>query len=117
MRKKRPCELLDVQHLLGNKWTVPLLFEVPEEGISFNELRKRTHQRINPTLLSSTLQRLASHNILEIRDGDKKVYSLSVSGIELVGILGRLRLWGEKQGLSPQKGCAEQSCMECGHFI
>tara|TARA_Y100000310_G_scaffold7919_1_gene8598 strand:- start:288 stop:641 length:354 start_codon:yes stop_codon:yes gene_type:complete len=117
MPKKEFCRLLGLQYLLGNKWTFPLLFEIKNRCTNFNELRKRTQGKINPTLLSQTLKQLQDLGIIEVNEEDKRCYQATEVGNELLTILTQLRSWGEKRGYCPGKACIKQSCMTCGHFI
>ena len=117
MSKKKFCKLLELQYLLGNKWTFPLLFEIRNSCTNFNELRKKTQGKINPTLLSQTLKQLQELEIIEVNLENKRCYQTTSTGEELLIILSELRVWGEKRGLCPGKNCIKKSCMTCGHFI
>ena len=117
MPKKKHCELLALYSLLGNKWTLPLLFELGREPLSFNDLRKRTKNMINTTLLSQTLQELQRYKVLLIEEKERRVYSLSAEGVALLRMLSNLKHWAERNTLCVGEQCIDKSCMECGYFI
>ena len=117
MQKSSPCELLEIQHLLGGKWSFPLLLEFDKSKLTFNDLKGKTNNKINTTLLSKVIKDLLKHNVIEIKESDKKYYSLTSSGKKLIKILKDLKKWAESQGIDVGVDCVNRSCFECGKFI
>ena len=109
------CPLLSLQRLLGKKWTLPLFFELGNSPCSFNYLKKRTNNEINPSLLSQTLKDLERFEVISKVTNDKVYYKLTKRGQELVEVLKSLKDWGEKYGLA-KEDCRCKSCMTCCLF-
>ena len=117
MTGQYPCQLLHLNHLLGKKWTLPLLFLFEKASLSFNQLKKQTHNKINATLLSETLKQLETHRIIAKNANGTTHYDLTPQGRSLLTILTSLKAWAQKNDYLVGKDCAQKSCMDCGYFI
>ena len=78
--------LLDV---LGQRWTLRILWELRDGRVSFRELRERCEQ-VSPSLLN---QRLKTLRELGLVDHDGSGYGLTRRGVELGGQLNALDRW------------------------
>lgn len=81
--------LLDV---LGQRWTLRLLWELREGPLPFRELQRRC-EGVSPTLLSRRLKDLLGLQILERQEAG---YGLSRAGQELGEQLVGLDQWAKK---------------------
>ena len=112
------CDYLLLLQLLGTKWGTPLLLELRFGKKTFNEILRNTKQEINKTLLSSTLQSFRNYGIISVSyHNEKKVYSLTDKGFELLEILNLLKNWSSRQNLCIGENCVHESCMKCGFFL
>ena len=111
------CQWLGLQGLLGKKWSLPLLLELKNGEISFNQLRKKTSNRINPTLLSSVLKQLIRLNIVQKEIKGNSFYKLTTAGSDLVHILMLMKDWAKEHHLVIKDDCKNKSCLECEFFI
>lgn len=111
------CQLLELQYLLGKKWTLPILVDFREGNKSFNEIKKSAKNIVNSTLLSKMLKELVNYNILKKVENGKLRYELTEEGKEFVDILVQLKEWAGKNGFAVNSNCKDHSCLECGYFI
>lgn len=81
--------LLDV---LGQRWTLRILWELREDRCTFRDLRQRCGD-VSPTVLNRRLKELRELGIL---DHDGRGYGLTGSGRELGAHLMELGRWSER---------------------
>lgn len=123
--EKKRCQLLELHQLLGRKWTVPLLGEMEQGPHSFNQLKRKTANQINTTLLSRTLQDLIKHNVITTRKKEKGSkeegrsfhYELTTAGQELVPLLCSWKEWAKRNKFALPENCSVSGCLNCGHFL
>lgn len=115
----KACSFLDIQHLLGSKWSLPILFEFQKfvgGKATFNQIRNRAKGKINPTLLSNTLKSFENFGLVEKFDASKIYYSLTNSGLEIVNKFELLRGWCAKSNYV-ESNCKGRSCLSCPAFF
>jgi DNA-binding HxlR family transcriptional regulator len=106
------CQLIKLYGLLGKKWSAPLLHNLSEAPISFNELRRMTHQKINPTLLSRRLQDFVRFRIARKTTADGRiVYTLTREGVELKRLLHEIKRWSIHANYALPAVCARGECL------
>ena len=93
------CPLVYSMEIIGTKWKVPILwFLTREEGLHYNELKRRVHGITN-TMLTKCLRELEGDLILERRSlgtvPPSVTYHLTPIGKQLLPSLEQLSLWGE----------------------
>ena len=77
--------------VLGEKWTLRILWELESEPLNFRGLRERC-ENVSPTLLN---KRLKSLRELKLVQHDEQGYSLTQEGKGLGKHLLKLNLWAE----------------------
>ena len=117
LKENNPCQILDLQYFLGRKWTIPLLLELKNNNVTFNQLKKRTNKTINSSLLSLTLKELIKFNIIQRINSEKIYYQLTDNGQELVDIFIQVKEWTVKNHINAKEQCTKFSCMECNYFL
>lgn len=110
-KKGIECELMDVYVILGKKWTIPLLHNITDEPISFNELKKISNNLISPILLSTRLKELVKFNIIQrkIIKG-KVIYVLTEEGKGLKRLMHKLKKWAITSKYKLPKDCNVKQC-------
>lgn len=78
--------------VLGERWTLKILWELKDERLNFRELRARCED-VSPTILN---RRLKSLRKLELADHDKRGYGLTKWGGELGTHLLKLSHWADR---------------------
>jgi DNA-binding HxlR family transcriptional regulator len=78
--------------LLGQRWTMRILWELRHGIIGFRALRDASGG-LSPTLLNGRLKELASAGLVA---GGEEGYGLTPLGVELLGALAPLLVWSEK---------------------
>lgn len=81
--------LLDV---LGQRWTLRILWELRERRLNFRDLRSHCDQ-LSPTLLNRRLRTLRELQLIDHRDGEG--YGHTALGAELSRQLLGLQTWAE----------------------
>ena len=76
---------------LGDKWTLVVVRHLLLAPCGFQELRRRTG--IAPRVLSARLRRLQEDGLVAREDGERGVYSASVSAHDLAGVISALSRW------------------------
>ena len=83
--------------VIGNKWTIPILWALCSEPKGFNQLEREV-QGVSPRILSERLKEMAANNLVE-----KTVfpttpptvqYALTAKGRSLKPIIAQLDEWG-----------------------
>lgn len=95
------CPIIYTLSLIGQKWKVPILWHISQEGpLRYNELFKRMHG-VSGTMLSASLKELCDYGLLEktVKDGSviETFYSFTEDGADLVPILESLFDWGNNK--------------------
>ncbi len=110
------CALLEIQHVLGKKWTILILQELyHNEKRNFNQLSGRLKHATN-RVLSMRLQELETDGLLQkkiIREIPRAVeYQLTEKGTGVMQIFDGMKKWGTEGKLVPRM-CSKTNCMEC----
>lgn len=110
------CALLEIQHVLGKKWTILILQELyHNEKKNFNQLSARLKRATN-RVLSMRLQELEVDGLIHkkiLREVPLAVeYSLTEKGTGVMQIFDGMKKWGTAQNLVPET-CRKTNCIEC----
>lgn len=84
--------------ILGNKWTALLLRDLTEGPKRFCDF-ERSNPGLNPRTLTSRLDELQDHRIIETVNAEGtcyKAYQLTDKGYDLLPILKKMAEWGER---------------------
>src|SRR6185369_1590172 len=95
--KKTTC-VVNTTYVLGDKWSLCLIFALMQKPMRFNQLQESLNN-INPRTLSQRLTKLETMDIvLKVvsQNPPHTKYSLTKKGHELVPILRSMIKWGEK---------------------
>ncbi|WP_327149327.1 winged helix-turn-helix transcriptional regulator [Nocardia sp. NBC_01329] len=87
------ASVLAVIDLLGQRWTLRVLWELEPGPLGFLELRRRMGN-CSSSMLSNRLQQLQGAGLLE-KHGPKGSYELTVAGVRLGEALQPLWNWSE----------------------
>ena len=95
------CPVLYTMSILGQRWKLPILWHLADEGtLRYNEL-KRGIPLITNIMLTQSLRELEKSCLVERRKYDsippKVEYSLSERGRTLIPILRQIHEWGRDQ--------------------
>lgn len=104
------CELIELYRFLGKRWTVEILHNINEQGVSFNELKKKSNALISPILLSNRLKTLVKFKIIKKTKVEKTKYFLTRQGTELKEIMHTLKAWSIKADFSLPDICKDGKC-------
>jgi len=105
------CDFLELQHLLGNKYTLPILFQLKKDKLRFNQIKKITKERINNTLLIKTLKGLKRFNLVEKTDENKIIYyQITENGEKIISNISML-----VEHIDNPKKC-NFNCFDCDSF-
>lgn len=102
------CPIALASHLIGDKWIPIIIRDIALfDRRTFNEILRNNSENISRGSLSSRLQRLMHLKMLEVTDDDthsqKKVYSLTPSGIGFVPVIFKMASWtAEFRNPSPE---------------
>lgn len=122
MGSKRPeCTTLYLLHVLGKRWTIPVIESIIAEGgkTTFNSMLQSS-PGITPRGLSEILKGLSDTGIIRKSESRKEGivhtrYHLTKSGASLEEIIKSLKTFGSKvYGNSPL--CKDRKCAECSLF-
>ncbi|AIQ47349.1 transcriptional regulator [Paenibacillus sp. FSL R7-0273] len=94
------CPATFAFQVIGGKWNLPILACLSEEeGIRYNELKRRLNG-ITGTTLTNCLKELIDNGIVHRQQYNeippRVEYSLTPSGMELVPLIQSIVAWGEK---------------------
>jgi DNA-binding HxlR family transcriptional regulator len=78
--------------LLGRRWSLRVIWELREGGLSFRTLQKRC-DGVSPTVLNTRLAELREAGVLAQREGDG--YWLTREGAGLLAALAPLDAWAK----------------------
>lgn len=95
------CPVLYSMSILGQRWKLPILWHLADEGtLRYNEL-KRGIPLITNIMLTQSLRELEKSFLIERRNYDsippKVEYSLTERGKSLIPILKQIHEWGRDQ--------------------
>lgn len=111
------CRTLALMHILGKKWSVPILeifFSAKHSETRFNAIRSRTG--ITPKNLSEILDDLREADIIErVGKQEYEGYALTRKGVALQGFVNSAKQLGvHLYGIDPE--CTMRRCNECDIF-
>ncbi len=88
------CQLIEFYHLIGLRWTIPILYHIHKKPLTFGSLYNLCSKEINQSLLSGRLKKMIQLKIIRKEKIQKKdYYALTEHGKDLVKILYQLRTW------------------------
>ena len=95
------CPVLYTMSILGQRWKLPILWHLADEGtLRYNEL-KRGIPLITNIMLTQSLRELERSYLVERKNYDsippRVEYSLSKRGETLIPILKQIHEWGKDQ--------------------
>lgn len=95
------CPIVYALSVIGQKWKIPILWHLAEEGtLRYNEL-KRGVSGITNIMLTKSLQELEGHGLVHRKQYDsvppKVEYSLTEHGKTLIPLLREFDTWGRLQ--------------------
>lgn len=95
------CPVLFAVSILGQRWKLPILWHLADEGtLRYNEL-KRGIPLITNIMLTQSLRELERSRLVERRNYDTipphVEYALSERGKTLIPLLRQLHAWGREQ--------------------
>ena len=95
------CPIVYALSIIGQKWKIPILWHLAEEGtLRYNELKRGVHGITN-MMLTKSLQELETHQLIARTQYDtippKVEYALTERGKTLVPLLKAFDAWGRGQ--------------------
>ena len=95
------CPIVYALSIIGQKWKIPILWHLSEEGtLRYNQLKRGVHGITN-IMLTQSLQELEAHGLVhraQLHDIPPHVeYSLTERGKTLIPVLKAMDAWGKKQ--------------------
>jgi len=108
------CSLIKIYHLLGKKWSLPILHSFIDDNIqSYNSIQRKFNKSINPTILSNRLKSFELYGIiLRTRNG----YHITGFGLTLINLLHILKDESIRHNLFIPIDCTQGSCV-CDRFF
>ena len=109
------CPIVYALSFIGQKWKIPILWHLADEGtLRYNELKRGVHGITN-IMLTKSLQEFEEHHLIHREKYDtippKVEYSLTERGQTLIPLLRELDAWGRSQieldRKTEEEGCAE----------
>ena len=104
----KDCPLRQVINIIGDKWTLPVLYVLTQGTKRYNELQKEI-PGISKKMLTQTLRKLESDNIVKRKVypvvPPKTEYNLTVFGKKLIEPLWVLADWAEAHQAELQVIC------------
>ena len=104
----KDCPLRQVINIIGDKWTLPVLYLLTQGTKRYNELQKEI-PGISKKMLTQTLRKLESDNIVKRKVypvvPPKTEYNLTVFGKKLIEPLWVLADWAEAHQAELQVIC------------
>jgi DNA-binding HxlR family transcriptional regulator len=106
------CPIVYAQSIIGQKWKIPILWHLADEGtLRYNELKRGVYGITN-IMLTKSLQELEAHGLI-IRTSYDSIpprveYSLSERGRSLIPLLKEFDTWGRSQiAYDRARNCAQ----------
>lgn len=95
------CPIVYALSIIGQKWKIPILWHLADEGtLRYNELKRGVYGITN-IMLTKSLQELEEHHLVHRKQYDtippKVEYSLTERGKTLIPLLRELDAWGQRQ--------------------
>ena len=95
------CPIVYALSFIGQKWKIPILWHLADEGtLRYNEL-KRGVRGITNIMLTKSLQELEEHHLIHREQYDtippKVEYSLTERGQTIIPLLREFDAWGRQQ--------------------
>ena len=95
------CPIVYALSIIGQKWKIPILWHLSEEGTQRYNALRRSIYGITNIMLTTSLQELESHGLVRREEFAGKVphteYSLTDRGRSLVPLLHEIDRWGREQ--------------------
>jgi DNA-binding HxlR family transcriptional regulator len=96
--ESKMCPIGLASHLLGDKWIAIIIRDIALlNRRTFSEILKKNAEGISSGSLASRLQRMVELNMLNVESdkthAQKKIYTLTVSGIGFVPVIFKLACW------------------------
>lgn len=95
------CPIVYALSIIGQKWKIPILWHLADEGtLRYNELKRGVYGITN-IMLTKSLQELEEHHLIHREQFDtippKVEYSLTERGKTLIPLLREFDMWGRSQ--------------------
>jgi DNA-binding HxlR family transcriptional regulator len=95
------CPIVYALSIIGQKWKIPILWHLADEGtLRYNELKRGVYGITN-IMLTKSLKELETHGLITRTSYDsippKVEYALSERGRSLVPLLKEFDAWGRSQ--------------------
>ncbi len=95
------CPVIYTLSLIGQKWKIPILWHLSEDGkLRYSELKKKIFGITN-LMLTKSLRELEKDNLISRKDFSEKIlhveYLLTERGKTLIPILKSIDDWGKDQ--------------------
>lgn len=95
------CPIVYALSIIGQKWKIPILWHLADEGtLRYNELKRGVHGITN-IMLTKSLQELEAHHLIHREQYDtippRVEYSLTERGKTLIPLLREFDKWGQGQ--------------------
>ena len=104
------CQIIDLVHLLGKKWTIELLHSLSYKNLTYNEIIRMID--VNPTLISERLKEMIHFRILMKTEIEGKLsYSLTDKGKSLMNCIHKMREWAENCEYKIPDKCKRGDCI------
>lgn len=95
------CPILYALDIIGQKWKIPILWHLAEDGILRYNALKRSVRGVTNIMLTKSLQELEANQLVHREQYDtvppKVEYSLTQRGQSLLPVLKALAIWGKEQ--------------------
>lgn len=112
LNKIRECDIIKIYSFLGKEWTIILLHNINDEPLSFNNIQRMFHKKINPTLLSLRLKDFVKFKILVKKTVNGKLcYSITPEGLKLKKLLHDIKDWAIQCEYSVPNECLKGECI------
>lgn len=109
------CPVLNSTHMIGKKWSLPILEEIAFGNFhSFNGFIKKSGS-ITPRVLSNQLKELENAGLVKKKNGIMATYILTDKGIELHKLIAKMKKWDMKWN-NAHVSCAQTPCTSCPNF-
>jgi len=110
------CSVLDSAHIIGKKWSLPILEEIAFGNFhSFNTFIRKSRS-ITPRVLSNQLKELETAGLIK-KDVSSSTtsYTLTPKGSEFHKLIKKMKKWNVKWNTVPAY-CLQIPCTSCPNF-
>lgn len=112
MKGTHDCELIDLYHFLGKKWSAVLLHNIHWHPITYNELNKLTQNKISSVLLSKRIKEMQKLKLIKKEIiNDRISYMITSDGNELKDLLHHIKKWAIKNNYDLPVTCKHNKCV------